>query len=71
MDPPEILGPDLAGVIADANQARLDYVVIGGFKRLAGRTQDRADLEALERANGELPTHPFPTDPLPSLDDPE
>lgn len=35
-----------------------------GFKRLAGRTQDRADLEALERVNGELPI-----EPIPSLDD--
>lgn len=34
-----------------------------GFKRLAGRTQDKADLEALERANGELPI-----DPIPGLD---
>jgi glutathione S-transferase len=31
-----------------------------GFKRLAGRAQDRADLEALERVNGELPAEPIP-----------
>jgi hypothetical protein len=31
-----------------------------GFKRLAGRSQDRADLEKLERANGELPIDPIP-----------
>lgn len=31
-----------------------------GFKRLAGRSQDRADLEKLERANGELPIEPIP-----------
>jgi hypothetical protein len=31
-----------------------------GFKRLAGRTQDRADLEALERVNGALPIEPIP-----------
>jgi hypothetical protein len=31
-----------------------------GFKRLAGRTQDRADLEALERVNGKLPIEPIP-----------
>lgn len=31
-----------------------------GFKRLAGRTQDRADLEALARVNGELPIEPIP-----------
>jgi hypothetical protein len=35
-----------------------------GFKRLAGRGQDRLDLEALERVNGELPI-----DPIPGLDD--
>lgn len=34
-----------------------------GFKRLAGRAQDRIDLEALERVNGELPV-----DPIPGLD---
>ncbi len=34
-----------------------------GFKRLADRTQDRADLEALERIHGELPV-----DPIPGLD---
>jgi hypothetical protein len=33
---------------------------IVGFKRLAGREQDRADLEALERVNGELPFEPIP-----------
>jgi hypothetical protein len=35
-----------------------------GFKRLAGRGQDRLDLEALERLHGELPI-----DPIPSLDE--
>lgn len=35
-----------------------------GFKRLAGRPQDRADLLALERVNGELPI-----EPIPGLDD--
>ena len=35
-----------------------------GFKRLANRSQDQVDLEALERVNGELPI-----DPIPSLDD--
>ncbi|HET8861898.1 MAG TPA: hypothetical protein VFM94_01440 [Solirubrobacterales bacterium] len=35
-----------------------------GFKRLADRGQDRLDLEALERVNGELPI-----DPIPGLDD--
>jgi hypothetical protein len=34
-----------------------------GFKRLAGRGQDRVDLEKLESANGELPV-----DPIPGLD---
>lgn len=31
MAPSEIRGPDLAGVVADANEAGLDYVVTGGF----------------------------------------
>lgn len=31
-----------------------------GFKRLAGRGQDRLDLENLERVNGELPIEPIP-----------
>lgn len=34
-----------------------------GFKRLAARPQDRLDLDALERVNGELPI-----DPIPGLD---
>lgn len=33
---------------------------IVGFKRLANRGQDRLDLEALERVNGELPIEPIP-----------
>jgi len=36
---------------------------IVGFKRLAGRGQDRLDLEKLERVNGELPE-----DEIPGLD---
>jgi hypothetical protein len=31
-----------------------------GFKRLANRSQDQVDLEALERVNGELPKEPIP-----------
>jgi hypothetical protein len=31
MPPDELSGPDLAGVVADAKVAGLDYVVIGGF----------------------------------------
>jgi molybdopterin-guanine dinucleotide biosynthesis protein len=56
-------GPDLDGVVADANAVGLDYVVIGGFKRLAGRPQDRRDLEELESFHGELPI-----DSIPGLD---
>jgi hypothetical protein len=33
---------------------------IVGLKRLANRSQGRVDLEALERANGELPIVPIP-----------
>jgi hypothetical protein len=115
-------GPDLDGVVADANAVGLRYVVIGGFsvvangfiratrdsdllvpdgaetdaailsfferigatrlrddksllldeidlrsivgfKRLAGRPQDKRDLEELETFHGELPI-----DPIPGLD---
>jgi hypothetical protein len=35
MVPSEIRGPDLAGVVADANEAQLDHVVIGGFAVIA------------------------------------
>jgi len=35
MAPSEIRGPDLAGVVADANKAGLDHVVIGGFAVIA------------------------------------
>jgi hypothetical protein len=31
MPPSEPTGPDLAGVVADAEAAGLEYVVIGGF----------------------------------------
>lgn len=31
MVPGEIRGPDLAGVVANANKAGLEHVVIGGF----------------------------------------
>lgn len=34
----ELSGPDLDGVIADANAARLPYVVIGGFSVIAHGT---------------------------------
>jgi hypothetical protein len=90
MSHPEPSGPDLDGVVADANAVGLPYVVIGGFsviangfvraggeqarfashrsivgfKRLAGRPQDKRDLEELEAFNGELPI-----DPIPGLDE--
>jgi hypothetical protein len=35
MDTSEIRGPDLSGVVADANASGLDYVVIGGFAVIA------------------------------------
>jgi hypothetical protein len=38
--------------------AALSSVV--GFKRLAGRGQDRLDLEELEAVYGELPIEPIP-----------
>ncbi len=60
MSQDEPSGPDLDGVVADANAVGLEYVVIGGFKRLAGRPQDRRDLEELEAFHGELPIEPIP-----------
>ena len=35
MAPSEIRGPDLAGVVSDANKAGLEHVVIGGFAVIA------------------------------------
>ena len=35
MVPGEIRGPDLAGVVADANAVGLEHVVIGGFAVIA------------------------------------
>jgi hypothetical protein len=35
MAPNEIRGPDLAGVVADANAVGLSHVVIGGFAVIA------------------------------------
>ena len=63
---------DYETVAADAidasfrgNQVRVASLAsLVGFKRLADRTQDRADLEALERANVELPI-----ERIPGLDD--
>jgi hypothetical protein len=50
--------------VAGAQHLRVDgrHGVVD-IKRLANRSQDRVDLEALERANGELPI-----DPIPGLD---
>jgi len=58
MSPDEPTGPDLSGVVADANA-----VGLVGFKRLAGRPQDQLDLSKLEAIHG-----PLPTDPIPGLD---
>jgi hypothetical protein len=75
MPPGALSGPDLAGAVADANAVGLEHVVIGGFsvvaalpsvvgfKRLAGRPQDKMDLAELEAIYGELPL-----DPIPGLD---
>jgi hypothetical protein len=35
MAPSEIRGPDLAGVVADANAVGLEHIVIGGFAVIA------------------------------------
>ncbi len=52
-----------------ANDEGIEFRVAGlssivGFKRLAGRGRDRADLIALEEVHGHLPI-----DPIPGLDD--
>jgi hypothetical protein len=73
MSPYKPFGPNLAGVVADANAVGLKYVVIGGFsviangylrivacKRLADRPRDRNDLAELEALHGELPREPVP-----------
>jgi len=47
MPPDELSGPDLDGVVADANAVRLPYVVIGGFSVIANgylRATDDSDL---------------------------
>jgi hypothetical protein len=47
MSPDELSGPDLNGVVADANAVGLAYVVIGGFSVIANgylRTTDDSDL---------------------------
>jgi hypothetical protein len=68
MPPDEPTGPDLDGVVADANSVGLDYVVIGGFAVIYhghiratkdsdllvpdGPEADAAVLRFLERADG-------------------
>ena len=52
-----------------ANDGELEFLVAGlasivGFKRLAGRPQDRNDLERLAEIHGDLPI-----DPIPGLDE--
>jgi hypothetical protein len=47
MSPDELSGPDLDGVVADANAAGLPFVVIGGFSVIANgylRATDDSDL---------------------------
>lgn len=47
MSPGELSGPDLAGVVADANAVGLAYVVIGGFSVIANgyvRATNDSDL---------------------------
>ena len=47
MSPDELSGPDLEGVVADANAVDLRYVVIGGFSVIANgyiRATDDSDL---------------------------
>lgn len=47
MSPDELSGPDLDGVVADANAVGLEYVVIGGFSVIANgyvRATEDSDL---------------------------
>lgn len=82
MLPAELSGPDLAGVVADADAAGLKSVVIGGFSVIlrfldlneARRLpQDGVDLEerdgkTLEAEELEAIHGELPIDPIPGLD---
>ena len=48
MSQDEPSGPDLAGVVADANAVGLEYVVIGGFSVIA-----HGYLRAMDREPGD------------------
>jgi hypothetical protein len=55
----------VAGEAMTARYDALEFPVAGlasivGFKRLAGRPQDRQDLERLAEIHGELPIEPIP-----------
>lgn len=54
MSPDELSGPDLNGVVADANAVGLSYVVIGGFSVIANgylRTTNDSDLLVPDDSN--------------------
>lgn len=57
----EIRGPDLAGVVADANEAGLDHVVIGG--EIAGAHHLRVDSRhgVIDVMRGGLPPLDYDT----------
>lgn len=56
MSPDELSGPDLDGVVADANAVGLPYVVIGGFSVIANgylRATDDSDLLVADGAKAD------------------
>jgi hypothetical protein len=57
----DTVAEDAVNTDVGSQQARIAGLrSIVGFKRLAGRPQDRRDLEELESLHGELPIEPIP-----------
>jgi hypothetical protein len=69
----ELSGPDLAGVISDANAVGLEYVVIGGFSVIyhgyirATKDSDHYDTVAKRAETGNWGGEPVLIAALPSL----
>jgi hypothetical protein len=62
MSPDEPSGPDIDGVVADANSAGLSYVVIGGFSVIANgylRATNDSDLLVPDGAETDAAVHRF------------
>ncbi len=68
MSQDELSGPDLAAVVAEANAAGLDNVVIGGFAVIYhGHVRATKDSDLLV-PDGPDADGPLPEDPIPGLD---